>query len=494
MRKTTRVILVFLVLIQVTVWNSVNIWAVNTLDKKSTPPDIYAQAGVLIEATSGTVLYDKGMNEKMYPASITKILTTLLALENSSLNETVTYSHYGIYSLEPGAAHIAMKENEQISMKDTLYGVMLQSANECANAAAEHVGKKTEAYKEKSALLADRSQDQFSKLAIQCFTDMMNEKAKELGALNSHFANPHGLFDENHYTTPYDMAMIMREAIQNDNFLKIEANPTYTISETELTNEPRYLKNRHGMLCPDRAEYYPEAFAGKTGYVDQSGNTLVTVARRGNLTLIAVVMKSDTYNVYNDTKLLLEYGFQNYKCINIAQNETKFSLSNDGFFGSIGSVFSENEALLQVNGKGYVTIPKEAEFAELTSEISFDENNNSGSNSIADINYYYAGKKVGTTTLELVEQKNENTFQFGPSKIEEPQEETPEKQWLKIDLRIIFAILIVLFVGLVIWRYILFSKNRESRRKIRRERHGSRRGERRQRRNRPVHHRHRHYR
>lgn len=512
MKKIRIYLISFFICLNCVFQNAADVYGVTTLDEKSKPPDIYAQAGVLIEATSGTVLYDKNMNEKMYPASITKILTALLALENSSLNETVTFSHYSIYSLEPGAAHIAMKENEQISMKDTLHGVMLNSANECANAAGEHVGKQTEAYKAKIQKLKKENQEyDESRIAVKCFVDMMNGRAKEIGAVNTHFANPHGLFDENHYTTSYDMALIMREAIQNSNFLKIESNVTYTIGATKLTNEPRYLKNRHAMLCPDKPEYYEDAFAGKTGYVDQSGNTLVTVAKRGDMTLISVVMKTDTYHVYDDTKLLLDYGFNNYKCVNIAENETKFSLANDGFFGSIGSVFSENKPLLGINSKGFVILPKEGEFSQLTSEITFDSKGNSGSNSIASIHYYYGKQKVGTTTLDLIEQNRENPFQFGPSKTESVEEDTGQNRWLRIDLRIIFAILIILILGLFVWRYILFSKSRGSRRRIRKERHGTRRSRRKEfaakrrrsrrdtgyqklrRSGRDIHHRHRHH-
>ena len=449
-------------------------YAVTTLDKEATPPEIFAEAGVLIEASSGTVLYNKKMDEKMYPASITKILTTLLTLENASLNETVTFSHYDVFTLELGAAHIGMKENEQISVKDALYGVMLDSANECANAVAEHVGKKTDAYANKIAELkkSGETYDE-SEVAIQCFADMMNARAKEVGAKSSNFVNPHGLFNENHYTTCYDMAMITREAIKNSNFLKIESNTRYTIGKTNLTNEERYCKNRHAMMREDEDVYYEGIIAGKTGYVDQSGNTLVTVAKRDDITLISVVMKSNTYNVYNDTKLLLDYGFSNYECVNIAQNETKFSLSNDGFFSSIGSIFAEDTALLRINPSGYVVVPKGIEFSKLTSEIIFDQEKTGGNNSVATINYYLDKQLVGATTLDVVEQKTEGGFEFGPSKTTEDTEEKEQSKKLKIDVRIIFAILIVLFLIFVAFKYTRYlRKHGKSRRQIRRQRYG----------------------
>ena len=480
-------------------YDTLPVYAVTTLDKTAEPPEIFAEAGVLIEASSGTVLYNKKMDEKMYPASITKILTTLLALEEASLNETVTFSHYDVFTLEPGAAHIGMKENEQISMKDALYGVMLDSANECANAVAEHIGKKTEDYTAKIAELANSGENyDESEVAIQCFTDMMNAKAKEAGAKQSNFVNPHGLFNENHYTTCYDMAMITREAIKNSNFLKIESNTRYTIGKTNLTDEERYCKNRHAMMREDEDVYYEGIIAGKTGYVDQAGNTLVTVAKREDVTLISVVMKSNTYNVYNDTKLLLDYGFNNYECVNISQNETKFSLSNDGFFSSIGSIFAEDTAILKINPTGYVVLPKGTDFSKLTSDIIFDKNKTGGSESVATINYYLDKQLVGSTTLDVVKQKTEGGFEFGPSKTTEKTEEKEQSKKLKIDVRIIFAVLIIVFLIFIIFKYLRYlKKHGKSRRQIRRQRYGrstrrSHRSESKARYKKNIHRRHRH--
>ena len=331
---------------------------VTTLNKKATPPEIVAEAGVVIEASSGTVLYNKNMDEKMYPASITKILTTLLALENSSLTEQVTYSHYSVFSLEPGAANVAMDEGEIISMKDTLNAVMLASANECANAAGEHVAKKTDAYSKKIAKLSSsgKTYDE-SEVAISVFADMMNQRAKQAGAKNSHFKNPNGLFDKDHYTTCYDMAMIMREAIKNEAFLKLESNYSYTIGKTNKMSEERPFTNRHAMMNPYKPEYDETIIAGKTGYVDQSGNTLVTVSKHEDMTLISVVMKTDTYNVYSDTKAILDYGVNNYEAVNVSNEENRFSLAGDVFFTSIGTIFTDDKPLLEVDDTKSVVLP-----------------------------------------------------------------------------------------------------------------------------------------
>ncbi len=354
-------------------------------------PEIYAETGVLIEATTGTVLYDKGKDQQMYPASITKVLTALVAIENTQLDEKVTFSHDAIFSLEPEAAHIAMKEGEKITMEDCLYGLLLASANEVANAMAEHTGG-----------------------SIDEFATMMNERAKKAGAKNSNFTNPSGLFDENHYTTAYDMAMVTRAALQHPEFMKVEATTSYTIDKTDMTDEPRYLNNRHKMLFVNDYRYYEGIQGGKTGYVDQSGNTLITFAKRGDLQLISVVMKSNSENVYNDTKLLLDYGFDNFQVKNISTNETSFDLNESGFFSDIGYLFQNTTTASVLNEDDIVVIPNSVTFGDLTHELVWNEDNSS-----AQISYYYGKRSVGSTTLNLsatTDQSGESSSKDSSSK------------------------------------------------------------------------------
>ena len=156
-------------------------------------PEVQSPSVILMEMSTGTVLYEKNSDERNYPASITKIMTTLLALENSDLNEVVTFSDDAINNTE--GSGIYRDYGEQMTMEQCLYAVMLNSANECAYAVAEHVGG-----------------------TVENFVDMMNAKAKELGCTNTHFANPHGLQDENHYTTAHDMALIAQAAYQHETF------------------------------------------------------------------------------------------------------------------------------------------------------------------------------------------------------------------------------------------------------------------------------------
>lgn len=439
-------------------------------------PDIYAEAGVLIEASTGTVLYDKNCHQQMYPASITKILTTLIALEEGNLSDMVEFSHYAVYSLEVGDAHISRQEGELLSLKDCLYAVMLASANEVANAVGEYVAKKSQAYTDRIAeLQAAGTEYDESKVAIEVFADMMNERAAEAGALGTHFCNPNGLFNENHYTTCYDMAMITRAAAMNDEFLKIESNTSYTIPTTNKATETHPIKNRHQMMFPLNSVYYEGILGGKTGYVDQSGTTLVTIAKRNGMTLISVVMKTNGANVYNDTKLLLDYGFNNFNLSNISETETKFSFNKTGNYSNLSTVFDTNASLIELDTEGNVVLPNGVSIDQCKSELKFyDETEQTDSNSIAKINYYYNDINVGGTDL-ILSNSNENTFNFGPAKESPAVSNKKEDKYININIWFLLGIIVVI---LIIIAVIYYTKNiqhlNRSRRRKRRRRNARR--------------------
>ena len=218
---------------------------------------IQADAGIVMDSDTGTVLYGKNMDQPYYPASITKILTALIVLEQCDLNEMVTFSHDDVYNVEAGSSSAGIVEGDVLTVRDCLYALMLASANESANALACHVSGSREA-----------------------FAQLMNEKAQSLGCTGSHFNNPSGLNDENHYTTAHDMALIASAAIQNPEFLTINGTRSYQLAPTKRTPEGGYVANHHKMLNKNEAVYYPGAFAGKTGYTSLAGNTLVTCAKK----------------------------------------------------------------------------------------------------------------------------------------------------------------------------------------------------------------------
>ncbi len=259
--------------------------------------DVYSETAVLMDADTGLVLYDKGKDEPRYPASITKVMTALLALENSSLDEQVTFTATGLERMYEGT-NINMQVGEVLTMEQCLYAVMIKSANEVAAQVAEHVAGSQEA-----------------------FVDMMNAKAQELGCTNTHFNNPSGLPDENHWTTANDMALIFREALKNEEFVKIIGTLSYTIDPTNLNPEARTLTSHHALLVPTAPEHYDGCIGGKTGVTEISKNTLVTAAQREDLCLIAVVMRADPGQVCADTTALFDYGFSQFEKLEVENGQ-----------------------------------------------------------------------------------------------------------------------------------------------------------------------------
>lgn len=270
--------------------------------------NVTADSAILIEAKTGNILYEKNISKKQYPASITKIMTALLALENNDLSETLTFSQDAIYGIEPGSSHIARKVGEQLTLEQALNALLLESANEVANGIAEHV---------------DTSIEEFAK--------HMTNRAKELGAKNTNFVNPHGLNDKNHYTTAYDMSLIAREAIKYEDFRKIISTIQYTIPPTNKNSSEYILTNQHRMLKNKKYSskyFYDGCEGGKSGYTDVARHTLVTYAKRDNMELISVVLKSDKPALYSDTVKLLDYGFNNFQLVELAKEESVFSTVN----------------------------------------------------------------------------------------------------------------------------------------------------------------------
>ncbi len=247
-------------------------------------PEIAAQGAALYNATTGTFMFEKNADKKFYPASITKIMTALLVLENARPEEMVVFTDSATKNLESGAVSLALTTGDQVSVNDCLYGLLLKSANEVANGLAEHVAG-----------------------SVPAFAEMMNSRAASLGATGTHFANPNGLTNSSHYTTPHDMALIAKACFENPDFLRYEI-PTYHFPATINRPGGTTLTMGHKMLAPGGARYYPGILGGKTGYTSAAGNTLVTCVERDGVRLIAVIMKSASTH-YDDTKKLLDYGF-----------------------------------------------------------------------------------------------------------------------------------------------------------------------------------------
>ena len=253
-------------------------------------PDTVGEAWIMMDASTGQILYEKNAYRKMYPASITKIMTALLAVEYGDFNDTIIMSEEAVLGIEPGSSNIALDVGEEITFEDAMYAVLLVSANEAAWAVAEDIAG-----------------------SLDNFATMMNEKAEELGCVNTHFVNSHGLHDEDHYTCPYDMALITQEALKYDKFREITATTHYVIPPTNLQEEERNLWQNNKLIMEDSYQYYEYCEGGKTGFTDEARGTFVAWAKKGDVELIFVTMGNyPTTTSYTDARAMFEYFFNNY--------------------------------------------------------------------------------------------------------------------------------------------------------------------------------------
>ena len=269
-------------------------------------PQIQSEGAALLDASTGKLLYGKNENTQFYPASITKMMTALLVAENCSLDEVVTFSETATTNLESGAVTLSLTAGDQLTVEDCLYALLLKSANEVANGLAEHVAG-----------------------SVENFAAMMNARAKELGCQNTNFVNPNGLNNENHKTTPYDMALIMKAAMDNPTVQNIDSTLSHKIGATKNNPSGRTVTMGHKMFYSTDSRYYEGIIGGKTGYTSKAGHTLVTAAERNGVRLIAVVMKSSSTH-YTDTKALLDYGFENYSALTNGSGSGNYWEQSDG--------------------------------------------------------------------------------------------------------------------------------------------------------------------
>lgn len=248
-------------------------------------PKLKSEAAVLMDAKTGQVLYKKNMDKKEYPASITKIMTGLIALEQGHLNDTLTMSDNAVFSIERDSSNIALDVGEKITLEQALYGMAIASANDAANGIAEFIAGD-----------------------LETFAQLMNKRAKELGAFSTNFTNANGLPNLNNYTTAYDMALIMRQAIKMSKFREIFTEDRYEMSPTNKQKDIRYFNNRNDFL---NGKYeYDGIIASKIGWTPEAQHTLVTAAKKGDRKLIVVVMKSqNSDDKYEDTMKLFDNGF-----------------------------------------------------------------------------------------------------------------------------------------------------------------------------------------
>ena len=395
--------------------------------------NIYSKTAVVIDADSSIVLYGKDMNEKIYPASTTKILTAIIAIENLDLNSTVVVSKTAI-AIPWDSSSVYLKEGELVTVKDLLYCLLLNSGNDAANVLAEAV-----------------SGD------ISKFVQLMNLKAKELGCTNTHFNNAHGYSDNNHYTTALDMAKIFKYCIQNETFSEIISTKSYIVEATNKTENKRYLKNTNRLILQKEdsiyARYYKYCKGGKTGYTDEAGRTLVTFAKKDNKTVIVALFGASSSGKedvrYTDAINLFEYSFNNFssKTVALADNYNfNYININNGLNYSIG-IRQDIAALLKNTVKPYISYILNVDDINLK---NFDQEN-------------FNQVPVGTITFNIASNDGNNCEIVETLYLKDIQKYKPFSHFNFTIILIIFIISTILLILILILKYSTHGKKKNTR-------------------------------
>lgn len=321
----------------------------------SKQPVLISQAAILMDNKTGKILYSKNADEKMYPASTTKIVTAILTLENCNLNDIVTVSYDAVMAIPEGYSSASLQVDEQLTVEQLLQLLLVHSANDSANVLAEYVGG-----------------------SIESFISMMNTKMNELGLSHTHFTNTFGMHDERHYTTAQDLASIMKYCIQNENFRKLAGSASCAIPTTNKYG-PRRYSSTNQLIIPDNSNYYPYLTCGKTGYTSQAGDCLVSCSYKDDLELICVILGGKTVNGistrFSETKSLYQYGYDNYSLKNLlnandvitqieVSNGTKKTknldlLASDSIHALLENSISKDELTFDINLKEDIKAPIE---------------------------------------------------------------------------------------------------------------------------------------
>lgn len=398
-------------------------------------PEVKAQHVVMLNLNTGADVYTKSPDEKAYPASLTKLITLLVASEHvTDYSQIVTIDKKLCWEdLVIGSSNIDLKDEEQLTIEDLMYAVAISSGNDAANALAIHLCGTKEA-----------------------FVDEMNKKAKELGALNTNFVNTHGLHDENHYTTAHDMAIISRAAFENEQVLKYISASTHTIPVTNKTLKERDLVTTNKLMRAHESVYYKYCKAGKTGTTTAAGYNLISYAEKGDVSFLVVAMNAPKESgnanpIFSDSRSLYIWGFDNYTNTKILDDaeivtEIKVKLSAKG------------DHLVLIPQKNlYAVIPNSWDISVLEKEITTKKNIKAPINQgdvLGTIELKKDGIVYGTANLVASTDVKRSTVLHILDKTE-----TFFRNPYIIAICIIFAILIIIYI------VVMISQNRKKRKK-----------------------------
>lgn len=331
---------------------------------------VSAEGVALMDADSGCMIYGRNLHRRYYPASITKILTALIIVERCNLDDTLTFSYDAVHRVERGSTSAGYDTGDQITVREALYAMLLKSANEVANALAEHCAGSMEA-----------------------FAKLMNEKAASLGCKDSSFVNPSGLNDNNHYTTAYDFALIAQAAFQNPVFVEFDSTTYYEMPVNATNDKPFMVYCGHKMMKKNSGHYYPGIIGGKTGYTVLAGNTLVTCAERDGLKLISVILNGHQTH-YADTAALLDFGFAHFKNEPVRKDSVAFLRPEENL-----NLSETQTPLLTLDTTRSITLPKDALPSDVRAVLNYDFDKSEPKNTVAQVRFLFGDRVVGTSRL-----------------------------------------------------------------------------------------------
>lgn len=358
--------------------------------------DITSTAAVVMEESTNTILYAKNMDQTLYPGSIVKIMTTLLALENSQLTDEVVMTETGVSGVTDGGISISSQLDEVFTMEQCLYAIMVGSANDIALQVAEHVGG-----------------------SVEAFVELMNTRAKELGCTNTVFTNPTGLPDENQHITAHDMALIMKAAYSNESFRTISSASSYTIPATNVSGGERALTNNFSMIAAGNAAYYQGCLGGKEGYTEASGSTIACAAERNGMTLIAVVLQGAQGQTAVEAGAILDYGFNNFQLLDLGDSD---------FFVTSG---------------GTVVAPAGVS----KNDITYEETE-AGDGSLKRT-YQYGGIAIGTADVMKAQEQDDTLSVKSEENMKAAQEFSSDKTY--VPYYVIGGVGLLLLIFLILW-------------------------------------------
>ena len=428
----------------------------------SVPPSYHAnaKAALLIDLNTGRTIYEQDADEQVYPASLTKIMTCLLALENGNLSDTVTITENAYADLVSGSSTADLQVGEQLRLEDLLYCMMVESGNEAANAVAEHIGG-----------------------TIEDFVKMMNERAYELGCTHTHFMNPHGLHNESHYTTARDLSLIVQAALKSENFRTITNTAEYTLPATNLSDE-RVLKTTNMLIFQNSGNryYYPKAIGIKTGYTTPAGRCVISAARSSGMYLLGIICGAETtvletgdiqMESFPECINLFNYGFDNFSYVSVLSPlypVAQVSVLNSAGAEAVAVSPKDDIQILLPNGYDEAQLDVNIELTNESVEAPVQESDVLGHATVS-----YNGELLAETDLLAI-------ADVARSEISAMKSDTAaymQRNWWKWIVLII-VIVVLLFAGLYVWasirRRIRRRQRIEQRRNALRERQRRERG------------------